>query len=325
MYGNLKLREKKVRTFLLLLSFCCLSIPLTAQTADKKISYQCKNEKLSVVFEQLERLSGYYRLQFAYSDIEGYTVTVDLKEVTVPQAVGELIAGKPLTYAVENQYIYVKTQRGGVKSSSNKVTFWGTVVDDLDMPLPGVNVAVKGQQGIGTTTNVNGDFSISLPEGKQILVFSYIGMKTQEVRASEGKKLTVRLEPDAIAMKETVVTGIYTRKAESFTGSAATYKAEELKAIGNQNILQSLSALDPSFVIADNNLMGSDPNTMMNVTINGTTSITGLSDTYSATSNQPLFVLDGFETTLQTISDLSMDRVESITILKDAASTAIYG
>lgn len=113
MYGNLKLREKKVRTFLLLLSFCCLSIPLTAQTADKKISYQCKNEKLSVVFEQLERLSGYYRLQFAYSDIEGYAVTVDLKEVTVPQAVGELIAGKPLTYAVENQYIYVKTQRGG--------------------------------------------------------------------------------------------------------------------------------------------------------------------------------------------------------------------
>ena len=325
MYGNLKLREKKVRTFLLLLSFCCLSIPLTAQTADKKISYQCKNEKLSVVFEQLERLSGYYRLQFAYSDIEGYAVTVDLKEVTVPQAVGELIAGKPLTYAVENQYIYVKTQRGGVKSSSNKVTFWGTVVDDLDMPLPGVNVAVKGQQGIGTTTNVNGDFSISLPEGKQILVFSYIGMKTQEVRASEGKKLTVRLEPDAIAMKETVVTGIYTRKAESFTGSAATYKAEELKAIGNQNILQSLSALDPSFVIAENNLMGSDPNTMMDVTINGTTSITGLSDTYSATANQPLFVLDGFETTLQTISDLSMDRVESITILKDAASTAIYG
>ena len=71
--------------------------------------------------------------------------------------------------------------------------------------------------------------------------------------------------------------------------------------------------------------MGSDPNTLMDVTINGTTSITGLSDTYSATANQPLFILDGFESTLQAISDLSMDRVESITILKDAASAAIYG
>lgn len=113
MNGNLKWREKKVRSFLLLLSFCCLSLHVTAQTADKKVSYQCKNEKLSVVFEQLERLSGYYRLQFAYSDIEGYTVTADLKEVTVPQAIGELIKGKPLLYTVENQYIYVKSQRGG--------------------------------------------------------------------------------------------------------------------------------------------------------------------------------------------------------------------
>ena len=114
-------------------------------------------------------------------------------------------------------------------------------------------------------------------------------------------------------------------KTESYTGSAKTYKTEELKEIGNQNILQSLSALDPSFVIADNNLMGSDPNTLMGVTINGTTSITGLSDVYSATANQPLFILDGFEATLQDISDLNMDRVESITILKDAASAAIYG
>ncbi len=195
----------------------------------------------------------------------------------------------------------------------------------MDIPLPGVNVAVKGQKGVGTTTNADGNFELALSGDKCVLIFSYIGMKTQEVRATEGKRLTVRLESDAVAMKETVVTGIYTRKAESFTGSATTYKAEELKVVGNQNILQSLSALDPSFVIADNNLMGSDPNTMMNVTINGTTSITGLSDTYSATANQPLFILDGFETTLQTISDLSMDRVESITILKDAASTAIYG
>lgn len=116
MNENLESREKKVRSFLLLLSFCCLSLQLVAQTVDKKISYQCKNEKLSTVFEQLERLSGYYRLQFAYSDIDKYTVSVDLKEVTIPRAVGILVEGKPLTYTVENQYIYVKSQRGGVKS-----------------------------------------------------------------------------------------------------------------------------------------------------------------------------------------------------------------
>jgi len=117
MNGNLKMREKKVRSFWLLLSFCCLSLHVAAQMADKKVSYQCKNEKLSVVFEQLERLSGYYRLQFAYSDMEGYTITADLKDVTIPQAVGELIEGKPLSYSVENQYIYVrKNNRGGGKN-----------------------------------------------------------------------------------------------------------------------------------------------------------------------------------------------------------------
>ena len=118
---------------------------------------------------------------------------------------------------------------------------------------------------------------------------------------STGKKNVIRLQADANAIGETVVTGIYSRKKESFTGSAASYRKEELKAIGNQNVLQSLSALDPSFVIMENNLAGSDPNAKLNININGTTSINGLSDKYG------------------------MDRIESITILKDAASTAIYG
>ena len=133
------------------------------------------------------------------------------------------------------------------------------------------------------------------------------------------------MQLDANSIGETVVTGIYTRKKESFTGSASSYRNEDLKAIGNQNVLQSLSALDPSFVIVENNLAGSDPNAAMNININGTTSINGLSDKYGTDPDRPLFILDGFETTLERISDMSMDRIESITILKDAASTAIYG
>ena len=206
-----------------------------------------------------------------------------------------------------------------------KVVYRGVVYDENRSPLFGVNIFVKGQKGVGTITDMNGEYSLPLPQGKYTLVFSYMGMKTQEVRIESNSKLTVRMQPDSEVLKETVVTGIYRRKSESFTGSAATYKADELKEIGNSNILQSLSALDPSFVIMDNNLAGSDPNAMMNVNINGTTSIQGLSDTYDSNPNQPLFILDGFETTLERISYLSMDRIESITILKDAASTAIYG
>ena len=211
-------------------------------------------------------------------------------------------------------------------SSVKKVIYKGTVVDEEDIPLPGVNITVKGEVGKGVTSNADGDFQIALPAGKYTLVFSFVGMKTQEVRLQDnGKKIKVRLLTDNTQLEETVITGIYTRKAESFTGSAATFKGEKLKQIGNQNLLQSLSTLDPSFVIAENVLGGSNPNEMMEININGSTSINGLSDTYGSNPDQPLFVLDGFETTLERISDLSMDRVESITILKDAASTAIYG
>ena len=154
---------------------------------------------------------------------------------------------------------------------------------------------------------------------------SYVGMKTASVKTRLGRNIQVQLEADAQTLKETVVTGIYTRNIESFTGSVSTFTGEDLKAVGPQNILKSLSVLDPSFILTDNNLTGSNPNTLMDVSINGKINVTDLTQEYSVDPNQPLFILDGFESTLQEIQDLNMDRVESISILKDAASTAIYG
>lgn len=179
---------------------------------------------------------------------------------------------------------------------------------------------------MGVITDVDGNFTLAVPTNVHSLIFSYVGMKTQTVRiSSPSEKVKVRMEPDALAIQETVITGIYTRKAESFTGSMATYSEKELKTVGNQNVLQSLKVLDPSFIVLENNLSGSDPNATMNLNIGGNTNIVGLETEYTTNPNQPLFILDGFETTLSTITDLSMDRVASITILKDAASTAIYG
>ena len=90
-------------------------------------------------------------------------------------------------------------------------------------------------------------------------------------------------------------------------------------------MLKSLALLDPSVVLAENVDFGSDPNALADISINGKMNVQALSQEYEADPNQPLFILDGFETTLQTISDLNMDRVESISVLKDASATAIYG
>ena len=120
---------------------------------------------------------------------------------------------------------------------------------------------MKGTQ-IGAVTDVDGKFSFELPkQDNLVLVFSFIGYKQQEVKVNgeDAKPLAIVLKEDVTEMDEVVVTGIYQRKKESFTGSATTFKKEELKMVGSQNLIQSLKTLDPSFSIMENNQFGSDP------------------------------------------------------------------
>ncbi|WP_259296659.1 SusC/RagA family TonB-linked outer membrane protein [Butyricimonas virosa] len=188
-----------------------------------------------------------------------------------------------------------------------------------------------GGTSMGTATDVDGKFKLFVPADTATLVVSFIGMKTEVVKIPrlkagvEQKELTIVLREEDVKLEDVVVTGIFTRKKESFTGSASTYSAAELKTMGTQNILQSLKTLDPAFAILEDNQFGSDPNRLPNMEIRGKSSMLGLRDELDADPNQPLFILDGFESTLAAINDLDINRVASITILKDAASTAIYG
>ena len=206
----------------------------------------------------------------------------------------------------------------------------GKVVDEKKLPIPGVSVRLGGTS-MGTATDVDGKFKLLIPADTATLVVSFIGMKTEIVKIPrlkagvEQKELTIVLREEDVKLEDVVVTGIFTRKKESFTGSASTYAAAELKTMGTQNVLQSLKTLDPAFAILEDNQFGSDPNRLPNMEIRGKSSMLGLRDELDADPNQPLFILDGFESTLAAINDLDINRVASITILKDAASTAIYG
>ena len=206
----------------------------------------------------------------------------------------------------------------------------GKVIDEKKQPIPGVSVRLGGTS-MGTATDVDGKFKLLVPTDTATLVVSFIGMKTEIVRLPrlragvEQKELTIVLRDEDVRLEDVVVTGIFTRKKESFTGSASTYSAVELKTMGTQNILQGLKTLDPAFAILEDNQFGSDPNRLPNMEIRGKSSMSGLRDQLEADPNQPLFILDGFESTLAAINDLDINRVASITILKDAASTAIYG
>ena len=224
----------------------------------------------------------------------------------------------------------VQAQQQPVRQSApaGKMTVKGVVIDkETGETMIGVSIRVHGTD-VATVTDVDGAYSLTLPEGKYRVTFSYVGFENvdRELTASTaGSFARIVMQSASTKMSEVVVTGIYQRKKESFTGSAATFEGVELKKIGVQNVLQSLKTLDPSFKIADNIQFGSDPNRMPDIEIRGKSSIMGLKEEYGTDPNQPLFILDGFETDLQTVSDLNMNRVASVTILKDAASTAIYG
>ena len=208
------------------------------------------------------------------------------------------------------------------------VVLKGKVVDSQDgYPLIGVAVYVDDAKN-GTMTDVDGTYELTVPQRRCEVTFSYMGYD-EEIRlyttknASAFSRIVMSMNAEQLA--DVVVTGVYERKKESFTGASATFKTDELKAVGSTNVLQSLKTLDPSFKMMESTQFGSNPNMMPDIEIRGKTSVAGLKEEYGTDPNQPLFILDGFETTLETIMNLNMNRVASVTILKDAASTAIYG
>ncbi len=214
------------------------------------------------------------------------------------------------------------------QSGDSHVVLSGKVLDAYDgEPLVGVTVMLEGTK-TGTFTDIEGQYEITVPNRKCNVAFSYVGYKNfiKEFNTKNASSFAIiTLETDATQLQDVVVTGVYERKKESFTGASVSFKSDELKSIGSQNVLQSLKTLDPSFKIMESSQFGSNPNTMPDIEIRGKSSVVGLKEEYGSDPNQPLFILDGFETTLETIMNLNMNRVASVTILKDAASTAIYG
>ncbi|TJY66075.1 SusC/RagA family TonB-linked outer membrane protein [Sphingobacterium alkalisoli] len=304
----------------------------SASSYSQQISLRGKNIPFSSILEAIRQQTGYTVFSSKSVLESAKPVDIDARGMSLVDFLDQVTANQTIVYQLEDKTISLlrKTQRPAVLVSKSDVQqryILGVVQHaETKEHLEGVTVQVKGAK-LSSSTDAKGRFRLALPSGtgRTFLVFTYIGMKALEMEYQDQENLFIQLEPAADAIKDVVITGIYQRDRESFTGSAATYTAKELSMVGNQNVLQSLKTLDPSFAIIDNNLFGSDPNRMPDIEIRGKSSVIGLTDEFETNPNQPLFILDGFESTLSIISDLSMDRVESITLLKDAAAAAIYG
>lgn len=262
------------------------------------------------------------------ASIDAGTGRVKLKDL-----LEKVTAGKPISYRLRGKVIVLEKTPSPVSSPAKAapelapaaVSVKGKVVDDkTGAPVMGATILVKGTRE-GTTTDAQGNFSLQMDGTSATLVVTFIGYETKEIPVRDGANIVVRLGLKSAEITETVVTGIVTRRTGSFTGTAVTFTAEQLRSVGNQNVIQSLRALDPSFRVFENNILGSNPNTLPDIQVRGATNLPDLKGTYIGNPNMPLFILDGFEVPLERIFDLDMNRVERLTILKDATATALYG
>lgn len=197
---------------------------------------------------------------------------------------------------------------------AQSLTVTGTVVDNENLEVIGGNVSLKGATGVGTITDMNGNYTITVNDAKNdVLVFSYIGMKTVEIPVKGRSKIDVTFQPDNQVLEEVVVVGYATVKRKDLTGSVSSVKSEDLIKVPTSDATQALAGRLAGVQIVQTD---GQPGAEASIRVRGGISITQ--------SNEPLYVIDGFPTE-DGMSSLDPADIESIDVLKDASATAIYG
>lgn len=295
--------------------------------AQARVNVEMKRGSLSEVFTAIQNQSN---LRFLYSneDIASIEVKeVHFKDAEVKDVLNFVLKNTGLVWQLRDEVVSI-IKDAPKKPLVNSVRISGKVSDTGGGTLPGVSVMIKGTS-LGTSTDIDGNYMLEIPDKKgTILVFSFIGMKSREVVYDGKKEINVTLDEEVEDLGEVIVTGYFNKAKSSFTGTANTYSAEDLKKVNPVNLLSALSVLDPSFRMVENNLDGSNPNVIPEFQVRGGSSIREseeLRGTFVGSQNMPTFILDGFEVTASKVFDLDPERVESMTVLKDAAATAIYG
>jgi TonB-linked SusC/RagA family outer membrane protein len=303
-------------TFVLV--FCMLVQTFAAVNA-QTVTLKKQNASLEEIIWELKEQTKFV---FLYSSADIATVKgidIDMQNSQIDAILKKCLEGTDLQFVKENNAIIIRQANGKTavpQVQSRKIT--GKVIDEDGNPLPGVAVLIEGTT-IGVATDMDGKYDLTCPEMKDIVLkFSYIGMKPKSVVVGNKTVVDVTLESDSQEMDEVVVTGLLNRRKSGFAGTTTVISKQELAKVSTGNIFTTISTLDAGFKIEENNLDGSNPNKLPDFTIRGKGS-------FQNGSTAPIFILDGFEVTSQKVFDMDINRIESITLLKDASATILYG
>ena len=308
---------------LMILLVFVFSIPAfsAAYSQEGSVSFSAENMRVEEIIKHVRSISG-YKFLFNHEELRtAGTKSVKFANTPIREVMNVVLRGTNLTYRLEKDviviYPIVVTARDSVQKS---VTVKGVVKDEKGATLPGVTVLLKGTT-IGVTTDEDGKFSLTIPESPNAeFLFSFVGMIPQTVLYRNMPKgdWTVVMKEEVMEVDEVVVTGLLTRKKSGFAGTTTMITKQELAKVSTGNIFTTISAIDAGFKINENNLDGSNPNVLPDFTIRGKGS-------FQNGSTAPIFILDGFEVSAQKVFDMDVNRIESITLLKDASATILYG
>lgn len=315
--------KKTLRDCLLMSSLLLspgMTLPIAAQEQAQEIVINVKNESLAKAFKRLEKTTK-YKVLYASQDVEGLTVSKNIKASNIREAMTQLLAGKGLTFKIDNQFITVT--KGTLNVSKGAGEFYdirGKVVDENGVELPGVSVILQGMK-TGTSTGVNGEFSLKARKG-DVLKFSFIGYKSEYADIKNPQKMMkIDLRPDSKTLDEVQVVAFGTQKKESVVSSITTVRPGDLK-VSSSDLTTSFAGRIPGMVAWQT---GGLPGGLTENEMNTKFYIRGITSFNSSANTDPLILLDGVESSKLDLSRLQVEDIESFSVLKDASATAMYG
>jgi len=332
------LRTILVMKFIVLLLLITTTQLAANTTYGQQVTIRMHNASFKQITKEIEKQTILTFLYYDSGISKLQKMDVNVVNTDYSEVLNKFLDGSNLSYRNVDNTIVIIPKIAVKETSIEDLLIKGHVTDSLGKPLSGVTVHIKGTN-IRVMTKPDGSFALTSSSKEVTLVFSFLGMKTQEVSVNRNiSNLNIVLKETAIAIKEVIVTGYNNIRKESFTGTYTQIKKEDLLKVTSNSLIDALQVFDPSLRVMGKKELGSDPNVLPEFYIRGRSGFPGVkeldkiegSNTVSQFSlknnpNLPIFIMDGFEVSLEKVFDLDLNRINQITILKDAAATAMYG
>lgn len=294
-----------------LLFLMCGFMQISFAADAQKITIQKQNASLEYVLSEINRQTGYEFLYTREMMKETRVLDVDLKNQPLDNALKQVFQNQPLTYSITARTIVIRRKATSIPPARRPpVTIRGKVTDQTSKPIPGVSVSLQGTTVV-TTTDADGNYTINIPDGNGILEFRYIGFSTKVVEVGGRTVVDVQLGAETTDLNEVVVVGYGTQKKVNLTGAISTVTSEEINRRPVGQTSAALQGIAPGVTVTQGSgRPGGDAATIR---------IRGVGTLNNA---DPLVLIDGIEGSMNNIDP---NLIESVSVLKDAASASIYG